>query len=697
MKKYLLFFLITILSGYLDLEAFEWALYGVEGREFSNGLSVSSSTEEHKSGYVDASGKLVIPYKFKSANNFIGNNAEVETENGHGIINKKGEYILEPGDYFIMNLENIPSASYIKDNKTGKSALFDGERLITDFIYDYVSDYNAPFVTMSIHEPLKTVNYNTVSQEMLEDGTILRQGEYMVFYGKNKEPRVFDKYGEPVKGKNFKKSSKGIEIFKDNTTGKIGLRNANTGEIVQTPKYKFNKMNYEPIWVADVITLYDSISPEENLNSVIFDANGNKIVSSDKDTGISILEDHIYLSSKDYRDNSRNKYFDFQGNYLPELDTLSIYKVFGEFYNDGNNKRIYNVKTRKFIDDAQYPSVSEGMMKYKDSSDKYYFYNIENSKKIGPYKYVNPFNEGVAVVTKENDKTIIIDKQGKEYTFPEGIEIWGKRVSEGVIFAYDEPKSVFGFIYNPIGHDGWHYSQKGGQIDDYAYEKLVKDANNLFEQERYGTAMNKYYQLMMLRPEKSTNFNNYAACLFNLGDYDEALTAIEVSLQYWPKNEFAINLRNKIINVLNSQDDYEEYEEPQQKSSVWDAIGNFANALSQTFGTYNAGVAYIPSYNSNNSFSSGGSTAGNYESQYRNWERRAEQNYNSLTNLGYSSTSSSGNKRGGSGGKVSSGNYVQMKRNLREAQNQMRSIRRKAAQVGVNIPQSKWETASVSY
>ena len=82
---------------------------------------------------------------------------------------------------------------------------------------------------------------------------------------------------------------------------------------------------------------------------------------------------------------------------------------------------------------------------------------------------------------------------------------------------------------------------------------------------------------------------------------------------------------------------------------------------------------------------------------YRNWERRAESNYNSLTKSGYSSTSKSGKKSGSSGGSISSGNYVQMKRSLREAQNEMRNIRRKAKNAGINIPKSQWEDASVGY
>lgn len=87
-----------------------------------------------------------------------------------------------------------------------------------------------------------------------------------------------------------------------------------------------------------------------------------------------------------------------------------------------------------------------------------------------------------------------------------------------------------------------------------------------------------------------------------------------------------------------------------------------------------------------------------YQNQYKNWERRAEANYRSLTNLGISLKNKRTNERTGNTGQgMNSGNYVLMKKNLREAQNQMRNIRQQASRDGVTIPQSTWETATVSY
>lgn len=94
------------------------------------------------------------------------------------------------------------------------------------------------------------------------------------------------------------------------------------------------------------------------------------------------------------------------------------------------------------------------------------------------------------------------------------------------------------------------------------------------------------------------------------------------------------------------------------------------------------------------SFSEGG---GSLQIQYSNWERRAQKNYQSLTNTGYSTKQNGKDRKGSNGESLNGGNYVQQKRCLREAQNQMKRIREQALKKGISIPQSHWETVTVSY
>lgn len=85
-----------------------------------------------------------------------------------------------------------------------------------------------------------------------------------------------------------------------------------------------------------------------------------------------------------------------------------------------------------------------------------------------------------------------------------------------------------------------------------------------------------------------------------------------------------------------------------------------------------------------------------YEDTYRRYERLAENHYNSLTTLGYRSQDSNGIS--GSTGSMTNvgGSIVTMKMNLSNAQKEMRRVRQEAAQNGVIIQQSHWETATVT-
>lgn len=97
---------------------------------------------------------------------------------------------------------------------------------------------------------------------------------------------------------------------------------------------------------------------------------------------------------------------------------------------------------------------------------------------------------------------------------------------------------------------------------------------------------------------------------------------------------------------------------------------NSSYNTAQTSASYSSGTA---------SNDSGSTSSGNYVATYRNWESRAESNYHSL--MSASSTS---------------GVYTAQKRSFTEAQQNMRRVRTEAAQHGVVITPSKWETATVS-
>lgn len=125
-------------------------------------------------------------------------------------------------------------------------------------------------------------------------------------------------------------------------------------------------------------------------------------------------------------------------------------------------------------------------------------------------------------------------------------------------------------------------------------------------------------------------------------------------------------------------------------SQVNDAIQQTGNALG-----YGTGESSGDTQQRISDTSAGGS--GNYESQYRNWERRAMQNYESLTINGAKTKKNGKDVSGNTSGQKSPSNYTMQKKMLREAQNEMRKIRSKAAKEGINITKSNYEDVTVDY
>lgn len=142
-----------------------------------------------------------------------------------------------------------------------------------------------------------------------------------------------------------------------------------------------------------------------------------------------------------------------------------------------------------------------------------------------------------------------------------------------------------------------------------------------------------------------------------------------------------------------------------QKECLSEALSSFAQAatigMNMASGNYKNTSSYSSNYkeesSSNIESNDSNIKSKNYRTIYSNWERRAKQNYESLTNLGYKIKKNDKDEKGNSGQGASPSTYVRQKKLLREAQKEMKRIRQKAQQAGLNIPKSEYEDVSVSY
>lgn len=501
-------------------------------------------------------------------------------------------------------------------------------------------------------------------------------------------------------------SSKGIQLFRDEKTGLYGFRQASTGKVVVQPKYTI--VDYD-IWIGDVMVgRLDFDHPY-----VIINASGQEIPFQSAKPITSVFGNSGigYLTGCD--DNSNTGLFSYTGKVVLEPRYVYVNEAIHlgpdwYVYADSSQPYTYNVRWNKSFPGLSNPSdVGNGILLLWNSERKMsYYVDLKTGKQIGGYfENGEPFRGGLA---KVNDNEFI-NTQGKVVLNLSDLNSIGDCFSEGVILAekYDHGK-VHGYVYNPMEKGKYAYNQKDASA--WTITKWMAEGDQLQLKKNFGEAKDFYYRVMMNDPKNVLAAMNYGYCIYQLGHYDEALEAYSIALDLEPDNAMARKNYNIIKGEIEKRKTtQQEQAESPTSNNIWGALANFGNMILQTYAAVNGYSASSQdgsmdySFTDTDSSVSSGSSSGQgmststYQSIYSRWERQAKSNYESLTLLGGKYTSRNGDKSGVTGGNWNTAQYTQLKRLLREAQREMHKTRSEAARNGVNIPQSKWETATVSY
>lgn len=529
--------------------------------------------------------------------------------------------------------------------------------------------------------------FNTLTGDFLDGWKVLNFGNAFVLSKDNKY-LYYSKSGERIPISDISKSTKGVEVFIDSKSGKYGLRRGD--DIIQPAKYKPGYCG--PAWYKDCIILGDSISPDIKKSYTLFNADGEIIYSdSSVNTSFFISESCLLLTKYIGSYNTGNQsVLDFNGNEIDALRNLDLYEIAKGWlyiFNTPDGDKLYSMKSGK-VYPAKHALVSGNIIRYDDGKNKYIL-NPTNEKLYGPYSLLGEYNDGLVKVEKGGHK-YFVSENGKEFSIPDKWSVG--EFSEGVCKITDE-NMVHGYIYNPLGYGNYRYNQKSVDSDKNTIMSLSNSAEDAFKNKEYGKAKDICFTIIMADPMNINALNNYAASIYNLGYYEEALSAIQKSLLLDAENEYALSLQKAALSKISqnaSTQDENEYEEVSSSISIWEALGRFGEVLEQSLNrSGNGGTRQIHNTNTalsntstsliSNSNNSTSSSSLDYKSQYQNWERIAERHYNSITNMG----------------SVSHSKYTHMKRSFREAQKEMARIRREAAKNGINIPQSRWETHNI--
>lgn len=679
MIKKILISLIIVCSCAITMadNTYKWALYDVKGTgEFHDGLAKFRSNG--LSGFINSAGEVAIEAKFKSVEDFEDGQAIVETEYGMGIINRNGLFLLEPKYKRIEKAEEA-SGLYVIESAEGYKGIFFNNRLVIPPINSYgdFSTYNFPFIN----------NINILSGKQYT-GTISKKGDIFVIWNlteKGQNNLYFDKNGNELDAVSYRKSSKGLVLFKGEND-KYGLKNANTGAIVTTPQYSGNSFD---IWIKDHIIVFTSNG------LALINANGEKVIEA----GQLDYKDN-YVLSLTYEPKIQYGLYSLTGEEIIPTKYDFIFNIIDDWYccESDDGKIAFNIKTKKKYP-GKYFTYNDGMIQVDQEDGGYYYINAVTGNRLADtYQYAHDFSEGLAVVQKEGDDyKRIIDKQGKTILREtEDFEIEGNIFSEGVIatrYKYD-----YCYMYNPLGHGDYAYNQK--DVTDKTIDIWFNEGLAAMNKKQYSEAKEIFYRIIMNAPNNGNAINNYGVCLDNMGYKEEALEAFTMAFDLNPNNTTAKNnMENAKNELLQQQEQTENETEESNSGTFWDALASFGNLLGQMANSYagqNADNSYSSGYSGQNNSSSSNSAA-SYQTEYSRWENIAERHYNSITNTGVRVRDKQGNRGGSAMQGMNSGNYVQMKKSFRDAQRQMRNIRNNAQRQGVRIAQSKWETATIAY
>jgi WG containing repeat len=423
-------------------------IYKFDGVEFSNGLV--RLRKDNKYHVFNKNGKSIIPegYKFKTLRNGL---VVAMKDNKYHILDKSGE-IISPDHY--DDIEFL-SDSILKVKIANTYGLLDESmNTIVPVEYDDIRTYKDDLVAVSQGKKWGFINKKGKVVIPIEYQVVIVRDffEGLTFVFKNDKPLIIDVTGKVVHTIGEKYYFQ--EILSKNlisVTSKDSIGN-----------YKFGVINLQGIEI--IPCKYDFInfclpgglaSVNKNGKWGIVEKSGN-IKASFEYEDISLLSKNLICLQK----NGKREFMNQTGKIFIPVDKYRNVTNIPDyedllFISDQNENKIIDFSERIVIHNVE--SFFEGIAVTK-KNNKYGFVDM-NGKLIAPndYNYVLPFSENLAIVVKNNTNGVqkhgFLDKNGKivipiEYdsaiSFSEGFA----PVRKGNLWGIVDTKGKFTLLFD---------------------------------------------------------------------------------------------------------------------------------------------------------------------------------------------------------------------------------------------------------
>lgn len=485
--------------------------------DFSEGLAVVANfslTKLHRFGFIDKTGKEIIPLKYSSADKFSEGLAPVKNELGKIVfIDKTGKEVIKTIYTEARSFSN-GLAAVLLNKKMG--FIDKNGTVVIPIIYEAVKDFEDD-CTLAMIDGI-TVQIDKTGKELpminefgyvdrMQKKVVIVPTEFNTGTGftsdgiafvtnfKNGNTGAINYKGNfliPMRYYEIRKLSNGLYAIKENN--KVGVTDKK-GKILIYPKFKFVLSFTQKL----------SVAVTENNMFIFLDKSGNEttppladyfefigelakvklngkygVINSEGKLVIPAIFEDISINENGLiivTNSNKKGLFNADGSRITDF----IYQYIDNFSNglamvdNGNFISRYNFidKSGKEISIQKYEDVlsfSEGLAAVK-LKDLWGFID-RNGKLIVPFKYnkVYSFNEGLAAV-KQNDKWGYIDKTGKF--------ILALKYSDATSF-------IDGFANASINGKWGKIDRKGKEVMPMKYSSILNFENGFALQAQFG-------------------------------------------------------------------------------------------------------------------------------------------------------------------------------------------------------------------